>query len=228
MKIDKSIIKVSFLPIIALICGVVMLGIGIYKTAADPTDDYEKTVGYFYDSVLNEKEHYDSVKNENSAATYNLIYKYTVDGKEYMITTDYSTSFVPSSGTEIAIMYNPQNPDDAIIGGPTKENNILILLGIFFILCSIPFIAIIFFGGKGKKEGGNQRSIDLIGIIFGSISSIVGYGALCIICGSFSPVGIIKYFASSFAIPIIIPLLLIAAGVFLVIKSMFFYKSNNN
>ncbi len=222
MKIDKFTLKISILPLLALIIGVFVLGLGIYETATSDTKGYAETVGYFNYSTIAEKEHYDSIKNKHHETTYYLTYQYAVDGEAYYVTSDYTTSFEPSFGEEIKILYNTNNPEKAVIGGPAKRNNFLILFGIFFILGSLPFLVFLF--GNNKKP----PKVDKAGILMGSIITIMGYGSLAIICGGFSPVVIFNYIDSSFIFPMVIPFLMITAGLFAVIKSIFFYKKQEN
>ena len=222
MKIDKLTLKISILPLLVLIIGFIILGLGIYETATSDTKDYAETVGYFNYSTVAEKSHYDSHKNATVATTYYLTYQYAVDGEAYYVTSDYTTSFEPSFGEEIKILYDTNNPENAIIGGPAKRNNFLIFFGIFFILGSLPFLLFLF--GNNKKS----PKVDKVGILMGSIIAIMGYGSLAIICGGFSPVIIINYINSSFDLPMIIPFLMIVVGLFAVVKSLFFYKKQEN
>ncbi len=212
MKINK----LTFLPILTLLIGIFFLGLGIYETATSQTKDYAETVGYFNYSTIAEKEHYDSHKNTTVATTYYLTYQYEVNGEAYYVTTDYTTSFEPSFGEEIKILYDAENPENAVVGGPAKRNNFLMIFGIFFILGSLPFLFFLF----GKQSS----KIDTMGILMGSIIAIVGYGGLAIICGGFSLTKIFNYIESSFILPMIIPFLMIFVGVFAVIKGIFFYK----
>lgn len=222
MKIDKFSLKISILPLLALIIGVFVLVLGIYETATSDTKGYAETVGYFNYSTIAEKEHYDSIKNKHYATTYYLTYQYAVDGEAYYVTSDYTTSLEPSYGEEIKILYDTNNPEKAVIGGPAKRNNFLMLFGIFFILGSLPFLVFLF--GNNKKP----PKVDKAGILMGSIIAIMGYGSLAIICGGFSPVVIFNYIDSSFILPMVIPFLMIIAGLFAVIKSIFFYKKQEN
>lgn len=214
MKINKF----TFLPILTLLIGVFFLGLGIYETATSQTKDYAETVGYYNYSTIAEKEHYDSIKDKHYATTYYLTYQYAVDGEAYYVTTDYTTSLEPSFGEEIAILYDAENPEQAVVGGPAKRSNFLMIFGIFFILGSLPFLVVLF--GNNKKT----PKIDKMGVLMGSIVAVMGYGALAIICGGFSPTKIFNYIESSFILPMIIPFLMIFVGVFAVIKGIFFYK----
>lgn len=221
MKTDKFTLKVSILPLLALIIGIFVLGLGIYETVNSDTKGYEETVGYFNYSTIAEKEHYDSHKNATVATTYYLTYQYAVNGEPYYVTTDSATSFVPSFGEEIKVLYDAENPENAVVGGPAKRSNGLMLFGIFFILGSLPFLFILF--GNHKKTS----KVDKAGILMGSIIAVMGYGTLAIICGGFSPVTILNYIDSSFILPMIIPFLMIFVGLFAVIKGIFFYKSKD-
>lgn len=214
MKLNKF----TFLPILALLIGVFFLGLGIYETATSDTKDYAETIGYYNYSTIAEKEHYDSIKNKHYATTYHLTYQYAVDGEVYYVTTDYTTSLEPAYGEEIRILYDAENPENAVVGGPAKRNNFLMIFGIFFILGSLPFLVVLF--GNNKKS----PKVDKMGVLMGSIVAVMGYGALAVICGGFSPVIIFNYIESSFIFPMIIPFLMIFAGVFAVIKGIFFYK----
>ena len=222
MKIDKFTLKMSILPLLVLIIGVIVLGLGIYETATSDTKGYAETIGYFNYSTIAEKEHYDSVKNKHHETTYYLTYQYTVDGEAYYVTSDYTTSFEPLFGEEIKVLYDTNNPEKSVIGGPAKRNNFLMLFGIFFILGSLPFLFALL--GNHKKKS----KIDKAGTLMGSIIAIVGYGSLAIICGGFSPVVIFNYINTSFKLPMIIPFLMIIAGLFSVIKSIFFNKKQES
>lgn len=220
MKTDKFTLKMSILPLLVLIIGIVILGLGIFETATSNTKGYAETIGYFNYSTIAEKEHYDSHKNAAVATTYYLTYQYAVNGEAYYITSDYTTSFEPSFGEEIKILYDTDNPENAVIGGPAKRNNFLILFGVFFIIGSLPFL----YALLGKHE--KKPKTDTGGILMGSIITVIGYGSLAIICGGFSPVVIFNYIESSFIFPMIIPFLMIITGLFTVIKSIFLNKKN--
>ena len=216
MKINKF----TFLPLLALLIGVFFLGLGIYETATSQTKDYAETIGYYNYSTTAEFEHYDSIKKKHYATTYYLTYQYAVDGEVYFVTSDYTTAIEPSYGEEIKVLYDTENPEKAVIGGPAKRSNFLIFFGIFFILGTLPFLVVLFSKDDNKKS----PKVDKMGILMGSILAVMGYGMLGIICGGFSPATIFNYIESSFVFPMIILFLMIFAGVFAVIKSIFFYK----
>ncbi len=118
---------VIVLLIICLLCGILMLFLGIsgvMRTNRE-TKGYETVQGYLLDYRLYEKGEYDPEKKEQTSDTYTLIYNYTVDGREYTASTDYGASFVPSIGSTKEIKYNPQNPQEAIVTG-TNQNTAMI------------------------------------------------------------------------------------------------------
>lgn len=171
--------------------------------------------------------------DEWHAATYKLTYRYSVDSIEYFVTSSYSTSFVPTAGTPSEILYNPKNPDEAVISGPNKTGTTMIFMGIFFAVCPLLFFMILTDGISSKhksktethkKATNSNRSApkaDFMGILFGLIYVLVGYGSVTMISNSFSISGIINYYLTSFTLWMLIPLFLITAGLFTLIKSIF-------
>lgn len=222
------------LPTVILLTGLFLLCLGIYEKITSPTRNYESVTGYFYDSTLYEGEWYDSVKHESHAPTYKLIYRFTINSKEYFVTSSSATAFVPALDSPSEILYNPKNPEEAVIGGPNENSTVIILFGIFFSLCSLTFFFITADtekhknnkSKKKKKSGCSPPKVDFTGIVFGTVALLTGYGGISIISHTFSIIGIIDYFFASFTPPILIPMLLIAAGIFTIIKSIFFTKSN--
>ncbi len=230
MKFDKFNLSVLALPLICCLIGVFLFGLGIYENVTSPTKDYTETTGYFCYSDLASAEHYDSQKNANVSATYYLTYKYFVNGESYTVTSDYTTAFVPSVNEEIQILYDSENPSKAVIGGTGKRSTYLTMIGIFFILGSVPFLFAFLPHKETEKKDKKKKaktSVNVAGVLFGSIIAVVGYGAISIICGTLSPVGILNYIDSSFVLPMLIPFLMIGVGLFSVITSIFFNKKTN-
>lgn len=224
------------LPTVILLTGLFLLCLGIYEKITSPTRNYESVTGYFYDSTLYEDEWYDSVKHENHAPTYKLIYRFTINSEEYFVTSSSATAFVPALDSPSDILYNPKNPEEAVIGGPNENITVTILFGIFFSLCSLTFFFIMADTKKHKNKNNKSKKkkksdcsppkVDFTGIVFGTVTLLTGYGGISIISHTFSIIGIIDYFFASFTPPILIPMLLIAVGIFMIIKSIFFTKSN--
>lgn len=225
------------LPILCLLVGLVLLSLGIRNAVANSTRGYREVTGYLIDYTLQEAGGYDSQRRTETADTYRLVYRYNVDGQEYTLVTSYSTSFVPSRGSETEILYNPENPAESVIGGPNQSENHLIFIGLFFMFCSLPFF-LPFLPKRKQKKGGKQAArrapskwaaVDWVGIVIGLFLIGISYGALAMISNSYSPVGIVRYYAASFHFMLLVPLLMIAAGLLLLYRSLpFRHKQKQN
>ena len=220
------------LPILCLLVGLVLLSLGIRDAVANSTRGYREVTGYLIDYTLQEAGGYDSQRRTETADTYRLVYRYTVDGQEYTLVTSYSTSFVPSRGSETAILYDPEDPAESVIGGPNRSENHLIFIGLFFMFCSLPFF-LPFLPKRKQEKGGKQAArrapskwaaVDWVGIVIGLFLIGISYGALAMITNSYSPAGIVRYYAESFHFALLIPLLMIAAGLLLLYRSLPFRK----
>nr|WP_317412239.1 DUF3592 domain-containing protein [uncultured Solibaculum sp.] len=210
-----------FLIIVCMLAGVWMLYLGIGETAdtSEKTGNYLTTEGYLLDYNLYSGPEYDAVRKKQHSATYQLTYNYNVGGQEYTVTTEGGTSFVPGIGTSIKIKYNPDNPQEAYI--PSQSRNVGLLFGgAFFII--IPLIMLLIFTGVLQKLPPR-----LMGILIGLVFVLLSWGILYMITGSFSPVGIAQYYASSFSFPLIIPLLLIAAGLLVIVRNLLPSRKND-
>lgn len=236
------ILAVLFLPLICFLCGVGLTGYGIYQTVTDETKGFQSTTGYYDGKILESEGGYDAHKQTHSAPTYKLFYIYTVDGEEYRIKTDYSTSFVPDYGTPTEILYNPQNPEQAKVGGPNKENRMLIFMGIFFLFGSSVFLipigkALLPEKPKQKSRGKNsekvkskkkKRNIDWMLFYIGVFFVIIGYVILSMISGTYSLLGIVQYFKTSFIFPLLIPLVMMAGGCLAIYQAFFADRKSKN
>ena len=142
------------LPILCLLVGLVLLSLGIRDAVTNSTRGYREVTGYLTDYTLQEAGGYDPQRRTETADTYRLVYRYNVDGQAYTLVTSYSTSFVPSRGSETEILYNPENTVERCVGGPNQSENQLIFIGLFFMFCSLPFF--LPFLPKRKKKKGRQ------------------------------------------------------------------------
>lgn len=209
-----------FLIIVCMLAGVWMLYLGIGESVdtSEKTGNYLTTEAYLLDYNLYSGPEYDAVRKKHHRATYQLTYNYNVGGQEYTVTTEGGTSFVPEIGTSIEIRYNPDNPHDAYI--PSHSRNVGLLFGGAFFI-AIPLIMLLIFTGALQKLPSR-----LVGIFMGLVLVLFSWFILYMITGSFSPVGIAQYYASSFSFPLIIPLLLIAAGLLLVVRNLLPSRKN--
>lgn len=234
---NRGMLAFLILPILCLLVGLVLFSLGIRDAVANSTRGYREVTGYLIDCTLQEAGGYDSQRRTETADTYRLVYRYNVDGQAYTLVTSYSTSFVPSRGSETEILYNPENPAESVIGGPNQSENHLIFIGLFFMFCSLPFF-LPFLPKRKKKKGGKQAArrapskwaaVDWVGTVIGLFLIGISYGALAMISNSYSPVGIVRYYAASFHFALLIPLLMIAAGLLLLYRSLpFRHKQKKN
>lgn len=144
---------------IFIIVGTLLVGFGTYSTRAlnTRTQSYVETVGIFIGT-----DRYSEDSNR-------LVYSYMVDGVEYTVATDYGTSIIPSRGSTIKILYNPNDPSAAVIRG-MNGNILLIAIGTMFVL--IPGMVLL---GYGKTK------MKIQGIVVGVVLFIVGFGLYYIV-----------------------------------------------
>ncbi len=69
-----------------------------------------------------------------------------------------------------------------------------------------------------------KLSSKVIEIGLGMLLVLLGYGTLFVISGTFSVWGIAAYIMESFTLPLLIPLLLLAIGVLVFLRSLFQQK----
>lgn len=203
----KNIITICMIVIFLLI-GIIMTYFGITKTykLSEMTKEYIITDGYFYQYDI-----YSGSTNEGK--TYQLYYRYFVDGKEYSISTDYGTNYIPSENSVRKVKYNPTNPKEAILEGLSGEN-FLIYMGIFFILITVACIL-----GMLKDAGYLYRfKIDILGLYIGVICLIIGIGT--ILFQNATTRSLIET-VKSFGVIIIIPLAFILVGALQTINCLF-------
>lgn len=194
---------------IAFLIGIFLLGFGIKNTLElnKKTENYAVTEGYLSDYELRE-----SGSSTDRSYSYYMTYSYVVDGQEYTVTTDYGSGSVPKMGSTKEIKYNPQNPEEAVIAG-MNGSIIMIFLGVMFTLIPGVFV-MIFLSNAGVFEKCPVRIFDLF---IGLVPIVIGSGAFYLMADGFS---LKAAFAAGgpFAL---IPLLLIAAGVLIIVKSVF-------
>lgn len=217
-----TVVVTVFLLIIAVTAGIYMLFLGIKGTVNNIkiSKQYESAVGYLYDYELYSEGGYDAAKDVHTSDTYTLIYKYEVGGKDYTIRSYSGTSFIPELGSTQEIRYDPKNPAKAVFAGPYEESGMLIFMGFFFI--GVPLMFVLPFIPMPEKI--KKHPVDFMGALVGLFFAAIGYGALCFMTGSFSLKGIFEFFSIIYLIPFSICFLMIAAGLFLLFKSLFGYK----
>ena len=205
------------LVFLALGCGVLLIALGIGETVdyQRATAGYAVTEGQLIAYQPMEAARYDPAKKKHIAATYVLVYGYAVDGREYQVATDYSTSALPALGNTREIHYNPQNPGEAVIRGPNRHTA-LFFIGALFI--AVPLVMGLALLQQLRGKARRPSSVDWLGLIVGLVFVAFGWGALFMITGEWGPVGIWRYYTTSFHPMLLIPPLLVLVGVLQTVK----------
>lgn len=202
--VSFPIVVSTFLVGIVFFSGIVMLIFGIKDTYELnlKTKDYIVTKGFF--------DHYDVFDVDDDGITYRLTYVYNVDGKQYSLTTDYGTNYIPEANSNREIKYNPNNPNEAILLGTNSKNG-LIYFGAFFTLGSLTFViaALTIMGYFDKFK------IDVLGLYIGVLFIIVGIGIILFQTGTTRT---LFETVKSFGLWMLIPIMLILVGVIQTIK----------
>ena len=209
-----KIVVTKVLSCLALIIGILLLvsGIkGIIELKIN-SGNYKTTDGYFCDYEIYSKGGYNAARRRHTNDTYRLFYNYQVDGREYTVSTDMGVGMIPEYGSVKEIQYNPDEPGDAFISGP-NSHSFKIFMGLFFI--AIPSFFIWLLKPEKEKTKKKKISIDGVGAAISLTLIFFSYGALYFMTGELSITGIIDFYMTSFIIPMIVPILLIAAGVYL-------------
>lgn len=204
MKFQK--IVTGFLLSVSFICGIIMLFFGIKETTelGIKMKGYVETEGYLSDYAV--------YYSDDDGTTYRLIYAYTVDEMEYTVSTDYGTGTIPPMNTARKIMYDPADPAKAVVAGGSS-NAMLMFGGVMFTAVPVViFLGILVITGRLDISG-----FDFLGFIIGIVLIAVSYIVIYIISGSLSLVKAFEHMGFLTAIPV----MLIAAGAFVVIKTVF-------
>jgi len=203
---DFRVLISAFLVITVFLSGIVMMFFGIRDTynLKNKTKNYITITGYF--------NNYDVFDADEDGITYKLTYIYKVDGKEYSITTDYGTNYIPDENSSREIKYNPNNPKEAVITGTNSKNG-LIYFGAFFTFGALTFViaALSVLGYFDKFK------IDILGTYIGILFFIIGVGIILFQTGTTtSLIETIK----SFGVLIIIPIMFLVVGIVQVVKCL--------
>jgi len=210
-QFDLKIFISFFLVGIVLLIGIVCLYIGIKDTynTNQITKDYITATAYFTDYEI-----YNSSSQKNT--TYRLTYVYHIEGKEYMIKTDYGSESIPNINSTREIKYNPYNPSEAVFIG-TNRNSSLIYFGAFFLLGGMVFV-LIFLYTTGIFD---KIRINIIGLYVGIVLFVAGIGVIAFQMGQTSSfIEVIK----TMGFWLLIPIIFIIVGTFQIIKCLFFER----
>lgn len=175
---EMNNISTIILLSIFILVGILCMAIGIQKSIQykEKVKTYKKTQGIFINSKEIEPEDFQE-EMEASNSTYILTYAYEVNGKIYTVSTDYETAFIPEEGSKKTVLYNPDNPEEAIIEGNTSSIFVLIL-GIMFSV--IPSLILVGELTSENKNGKMKKILEygqhmLIGVLFICLAGSIYY-----------------------------------------------------
>ena len=206
MKVNfkKAIIILLFSS--ALLAGIIFLFFGIKESVslAIKTKDWFEAPGYFRDYSV-----YDV--DSDGDITYRLKYVYYSGGAEYYIETDYGSEIVPEIDSIKTILYEPENPKNAVIKGG-EASSVYLTIGVMF--TAIPLFMIICWLFVTEKVKLNVKILDFTA---GFVLFLVGELFIYVMGGSFWIGSAVK----SMGFLAIIPSILAIVGVIQMIKTVF-------
>ena len=209
----KAFLIGKVMVILFIIIGLGLFTEGAIKTyeRAQLTEGYEETPGYYVYKELYSEAEYDRIKGTQNNATYSLVYEYYVSNEIYTVKTDYGTEAIPDRGYETTVYYNPYNPAEAVVAGPSGAT-LLLFIGAMFVL--VPVVMIIgSLAIKGSFGLNGNRVMDLvIGVVFTGFS----VGMLYMMAGTFNP-AVIWMVAGLWSI---IPVLMTICGLMVLIRGI--------
>ena len=206
MKFNVKKLVIILLFSSALLVGTVLLFFGIKDSIslAIKTKDWFEAPCYFRDcSVYN--------VNKDGETLYRLRYVFYSGGAEYFVETDYGSQVVPEIDSVRTVLYEPENPENAILKGGTASAT---YLTIGFMFTFIPLFMIIVWLWINEKINLNVKAFD-----FTAGFIIFAVGELCVytMSGSVFPW---KAF-SSMGFLAIIPTLMAFVGILQMAKTVF-------
>lgn len=209
-KWSFHIVVTGFLVSIVLIAGIVLLFMGIKGTIrnAHISAHYESIKGSFVDYEVD----YQSHIRGRTSTTYYLIYEYEISGEIYTVKTDYGTGTLPPLNSTREIKYDPNNPENAMVGG-SNGSHFMLLMGGFFTLGGMVFVLL----ALQTKGVFDNVKFDILGTYFGFVFVAVAFG---IVFFRYGETGSFITGLTSMGIFMVIPILFILAGGALMIKSI--------
>lgn len=205
MKIDikKAVIVLLFSS--ALLAGIILLFIGIKDSVslAIKTKDWFDAPGYFRDYSI-----YDV--DDDGEITYRLKYVYYSGGAEYFIETEYGSGVIPEIDSVRTVLYEPENPENAVLKGGTASS---VYLTIGFMFTFIPLFMIVCWLWINEKI---KLHVNVFDFTAGLLIFAVGELCVYMMGGSVFPW---KAF-SSMRFLAIIPSIMIAVGIFQMVKTV--------
>lgn len=206
MKLSIKKLVIIFLFSSALLAGIVLLFFGIKDSIslAIKTKDWFEATGYFRDYSV-------YMVNNDGKTTYRLKYAFYSGGSEYFVETDYGSGVIPEIDSERMVLYEPENPENAVLKGGTAAAT---YLTIGFMFTFIPLFMMICWLWINEKI---KLHVNVFDFTAGFLIFAVGELCIYMMGGSIFPW---KAFGSMGFLAII-PSLMAAAGIFQMVKTVF-------
>ncbi|MBR3610897.1 MAG: DUF3592 domain-containing protein [Oscillospiraceae bacterium] len=203
INIKKAIIILLFSS--ALLAGVILLFIGIKDSIslAIKTKDWFDAPGYFRDYSV-----YDVDKDGKT--TYRLKYVFYSGGAEYFVEADYGSEIIPEIDSVRTVLYEPENPENAIIKGGTASATYLTIGFMFTFIPLFIIICWLFVTGRIKIR------VSVLDFTVGLILFVIAELFLYIMGGNFWPINAFK----TLGIIAVIPTLMSVAGIIQMVKTV--------
>lgn len=210
-NIKKLVIVLLFSS--ALLAGIILLFFGIKDsiTLAIKTKDWFEAPGYFRDYNV-------YMVNKDGETTYRLKYVFYSGGAEYFVETDYGSGVIPEIDSVRTVLYEPENPENALLKGGTASATYLTIGFMFTFIPLFMIVCWLWINGKIKLH------VNVFDFTAGFLIFAVGELCIYMMGGSVFPW---KAFASMGFLAII-PSLMTAVGIFQMVKTVFKGKKEKN
>lgn len=204
----KSIIAFKLLTVLAILISIPLL----YKGISRAIQNHHAEENYILtEAVVSGYQEIQGKGSDRHRTYYSLTYTYTVEGEVYYIADELMVHTLPPAGHSREIRYDPANPENALLVGKSGSTASL-LAGLMFLL--IP--AIMFFGWLIATDRLHIRAEYIFDVSIGLVMTVIGFGTIYGMTGTLSIITAFK----EYSFIIIIPLLMIIAGVYQTIKSV--------
>lgn len=205
MKINPKKIVIVLLFSAALIAGIVLLFLGIKDgvSLAIKTKDWFDAPGYFRDySIYN--------IDDDGETTYRLCYAFYSGGSEYFVWTEYGSGVIPEIDSVRTVLYEPENPENAVIKGGTASATYLTIGFMFTFIPLFMIVCWLWINGKIKIH------VNVFDFTAGFLIFAVGELCIYMLGGSVFPW---KAFGSMGFLAVI-PTIMVAVGVLQMVKTI--------
>ena len=211
----KAIIAFKLLAVLAILISIPLLYKGISGELRNhhAEENYQST-----EAIVSGYQEVQGRGSKRYRTYYSLTYAYTVEEKVYYITDDLLIRTLPPAGYSREVRYDPMNPENALFVGKSGSSTSL-MAGLMFLL--IP--AIMLFGWLIVTDRLHIKAENIFDICIGIVMIIIGFGTIYGMTGTLSIITAFK----NYSLIIIIPLLMIIAGIYQTIKSVRGKKDNS-